>query len=97
MLLSCELPFGYLQRFFSCEGIYRGYDGLINDEIKTFSTENVKRYHRHRWYDAEDSRSKEFMTGEGRQKAFETIQKEIDALVVIGGNGSLVRCDEFRT
>ena len=26
---------------FTVKGIYRGYDGLINDEIKTFSTENV--------------------------------------------------------
>ena len=41
------------------------------------------------------ARSKEFMT-EGRQKAFETIQKEeIDALVVIGGNGSLTGAMNF--
>ena len=26
---------------FTVKGIYRGYDGLINDEIKTFTTENV--------------------------------------------------------
>ena len=42
------------------------------------------------------ARSKEFMTEEGRQKAFETIQKEeIDALVVIGGNGSLTGAMNF--
>ena len=36
------------------------------------------------------------MTEEGRQKAFETIQKEeIDALVVIGGNGSLTGAMNF--
>ena len=42
------------------------------------------------------ARSKEFMTEEGRQKAFENIQKEeIDALVVIGGNGSLTGAMNF--
>lgn len=42
------------------------------------------------------ARSKEFMTVEGRQKAFENIQKEeIDALVVIGGNGSLTGAMNF--
>ena len=36
------------------------------------------------------ARSKEFMTKEGRKKAYDNIVKEgIDALVVIGGNGSL--------
>src|SRR5690606_5635397 len=35
------------------------------------------------------ARSKEFMTPEGRKKAFENLQKEgVDALVVIGGDGS---------
>ena len=42
------------------------------------------------------ARSKEFMTPEGRQKAYETCQKEgIDALVVIGGNGSLTGAWNF--
>ena len=42
------------------------------------------------------ARSKEFMTAEGRQKAFENVQKEeIDALVVIGGNGSLTGAMNF--
>ncbi len=40
---------------FTVKGIYRGYDGLINDEIKTFYHRECKRYHRYRWYDAEDS------------------------------------------
>ncbi len=39
---------------FNVKGIYRGYDGLINDEIKTFHYRERERYHRYRWYDAED-------------------------------------------
>ena len=38
---------------FTVKGIYRGYDGLINDEILFYRER--KRYHRYRWYDAEDS------------------------------------------
>jgi 6-phosphofructokinase 1 len=42
------------------------------------------------------ARSKEFMTPEGREKAYATMQKEgIDALVVIGGNGSLTGAHNF--
>ena len=73
---------------YTVKGIFRGYDGLINDEIKTFSTENVSGIIGTGGTILKTARSKEFMTDEGRQKAFETIQKEeIDALVVIGGNG----------
>ena len=81
---------------FTVKGIYRGYDGLINDEIKTFSTENVSGIIGTGGTMLKTARSKEFMTEEGRQKAFETIQKEeIDALVVIGGNGSLTGAMNF--
>lgn len=81
---------------FTVKGIYRGYDGLINDEIKSFSTENVSGIIGTGGTILKTARSKEFMTEEGRQKAFETIQKEeIDALVVIGGNGSLTGAMNF--
>ena len=81
---------------FTVKGIYRGYDGLINDEIKTFTTENVSGIIGTGGTILKTARSKEFMTEEGRQKAFENIQKEeIDALVVIGGNGSLTGAMNF--
>ena len=81
---------------FNVKGIYRGYDGLINDEIKPFTTENVSGIIGTGGTMLKTARSKEFMTEEGRQKAFENIQKEeIDALVVIGGNGSLTGAMNF--
>ena len=81
---------------FTVKGIYRGYDGLINDEIKTFTTENVSGIIGTGGTMLKTARSKEFMTAEGRQKAFENVQKEeIDALVVIGGNGSLTGAMNF--
>lgn len=75
---------------FKVKGIYRGYDGLINDEIKRFTTEDVSNIIQTGGTILRTARSKEFETAAGRKKAFETFKKEaIDALVVIGGNGSL--------
>ena len=81
---------------FNIKAIYRGYDGLINDEVKDFTTENVSGIIMQGGTILKTARSKEFMTPEGRQKAHETMVKEgIDALVVIGGNGSLTGAREF--
>ena len=81
---------------FNIKGIYRGYDGLINDEVVDFTTENVSGIIMSGGTILKTARSKEFMTPEGKAKAYETLQKEgIDALVVIGGNGSLTGAMEF--
>ena len=70
--------------------IYRGYEGLINDEISEFTTENVSSIIQRGGTILKTARSKEFVTEEGRAKAYANMQKHgIDALVVIGGNGSL--------
>ena len=75
---------------FQIKGIYRGYDGLINGEVRPFTTENVSGIIMQGGTILKTARSKEFMTPEGMQKAYDTLVKEnIDALVVIGGNGSL--------
>jgi 6-phosphofructokinase 1 len=75
---------------FKIKGIYRGWDGLINNEIKEFSTENVSGIINMGGTILKTARSKEFMTKEGRQKAYDNMVKNgIDALVIIGGNGSL--------
>ena len=81
---------------FKVKGIFRGYDGLINDEVQPFTTENVSGIIRDGGTILRTARSKEFMTPEGREKAYQTIKKEeIDALVVIGGNGSLTGALDF--
>lgn len=81
---------------FKIKGIYRGYDGLINGEVKEFTTENVSGIITRGGTILKTARSQEFMTLEGQQKAYETLQKEeIDALVVIGGNGSLTGARNF--
>ena len=81
---------------FKIMGIYRGYDGLINDEIKPFTTENVSGIIMSGGTILKTARSKDFITPEGRQKAYDNMVKHgIDALIVIGGNGSLTGAKDF--
>ncbi|ATV32321.1 6-phosphofructokinase [Prevotella intermedia] len=81
---------------FSIKGIYRGYEGLLTGDIKTFTTENVSGIIDKGGTILKTARSKAFMTKEGKEKAYENIVKEgIDALVVIGGNGSLTGAMNF--
>ena len=81
---------------FNIKGIYRGYEGLIHDEIKDFTTENVSGILMSGGTVLKTARSKEFFTKEGQQKAYDNMVKHgIDALVVIGGNGSLTGAMNF--
>ena len=81
---------------FNIKGIYRGYDGLINGEIKDFTTENVSGIIMSGGTILKTARSKEFMTAAGMQKAYDNMQKhDIQALIVIGGNGSLTGAMNF--
>ncbi len=71
------------------KGIYRGYQGLIDDEIKELSSQDVSGIIQRGGTILKSARCMEFKTPEGRKKAYETLQKEqIDALVVIGGDGT---------
>jgi 6-phosphofructokinase 1 len=71
------------------KGIYRGYRGLIMDEIHEFQTQSVSNIIQQGGTILRTARCKEFMTEEGRKKAYETMQQEeIDALVVLGGDGT---------
>lgn len=71
------------------KAIYRGYKGLISGEIKEFQTQNVSNIIQQGGTILKSARCKEFMDYEGRKTAFENMKKEeIDALVVIGGDGT---------
>ena len=75
---------------FKVKAIYRGYEGLMNGEVKTFTTEDVSGIIQTGGTILRTARSKDFQTPQGRKRAYDTLRKEgIDALIVIGGNGSL--------
>lgn len=81
---------------FHVKGIYRGYDGLISGDVREFTTENVSNIIQTGGTILRTARSKAFQTPEGRKIAYETLLREgIDALVVIGGNGSLTGAKIF--
>lgn len=72
-----------------CIGIYRGYQGMIEGDFKQMDARSVKNIINKGGTILKSARSKDFITPEGRQKAYENLKKEgVDALVVIGGDGS---------
>ncbi|MCH5220345.1 MAG: 6-phosphofructokinase [Muribaculaceae bacterium] len=78
------------------KGIYRGYRGLIDDEIVEFKTQNVSNIIQQGGTILKTARCAEFMTVEGRQLAYDILRRhQIDALVVIGGDGSLTGARVF--
>ena len=81
---------------FNIKAVYRGYDGLVTDDIKPFTTENVSGIIGQGGTILKTARSKAFATVEGRKTAYDNLVAEgIDALVVIGGNGSLTGAMKF--
>ena len=74
----------------SVKGIYRGYKGLITDEIEDFKTQNVSNIIQRGGTILKTARCAEFKTPEGRKQAYDKLMEHgIDALVAIGGDGTL--------
>ena len=81
---------------FRIKGIYRGYEGLINEEFKDFTSSSVSNTIQRGGTILKTARSKGFLEAEGRKQAYENMVKHnIDALIVIGGNGSLTGAQQF--
>ena len=80
----------------SVKAIYRGYKGLITGEIKEFQTQNVSNIIQQGGTILKTARCEEFRTPEGRKMAYQTMRNEdIDALVVIGGDGTFTGARVF--
>lgn len=70
-------------------GIFRGFAGLINEELKPLNHRSVSNIVNHGGTILKTVRCEEFLTEEGQRKAVEVINKnKIDALTLIGGNGT---------
>lgn len=78
------------------KGIYRGYSGLIDDEIRELSSQDVSGIIQRGGTILKSSRCPAFQTPEGRKTAYDTLVKEgIDALIVIGGDGTFTGARVF--
>ena len=72
------------------KGIYRGYKGLLLDEIEEFRTQNVSNIIQRGGTVLKTARCTEFKTPEGRKQAYDKLMEHgIDALIAIGGDGTL--------
>ncbi|MBP2833609.1 6-phosphofructokinase [Aquimarina sp. U1-2] len=72
-----------------CSGVFKGYEGLIHNQIEELNARSVRNIINKGGTFLKSARSKDFRAVEGRQKAYANLKKNnIDALVVIGGDGS---------
>ncbi len=77
-------------------GITRGYSGMIDNDIEKFGKRSVSNIIQRGGTILKTARSKEFQTPEGRKKAYDNLKKhDIDALVIIGGDGSFRGAQTF--
>jgi len=79
-----------------CVGIYRGYQGMIEGDFKEMGPRSVNNIVNKGGTILKSARSKEFRSEEGRQQAHNHLVKAgVDALVVIGGDGSFTGAEIF--
>lgn len=72
-----------------CIGIHRGFEGLIFNETSPLGPRSVRHIINRGGTFLKTARSEYFKLAEGRTKAYQTlIENQIDALVIIGGDGS---------
>ncbi|HAT64060.1 MAG TPA: 6-phosphofructokinase [Flavobacteriaceae bacterium] len=79
-----------------CVGVFRGLQGLIEADFKEMGPRSVKNIINRGGTILKSARSKEFMTKAGRQEAYDNLKEaKIDALVVIGGDGTFTGASVF--
>ena len=79
-----------------CVGIYRGYQGMIEGDFKEMGPRSVKNIVHLGGTILKSARSNDFRTPEGRKKAHQhLVDAGIDALVVIGGDGTFTGAEIF--
>ena len=77
-------------------GIMRGYEGMIDGNIKRLETSDVSNIIHRGGTVLKTARSQRFMTPEGRRQAYENlVDSDIDALIAIGGNGTFTGAVQF--
>jgi 6-phosphofructokinase 1 len=77
-------------------GVLRGYEGLINGDFLPMERKSVANIIQRGGTILKTARSDEFRTKEGRQKAYDQLKaRNIDALVVIGGDGTFTGANLF--
>ena len=80
------------------EGIMRGYQGLIENDLIEMGPRSVSGIIGRGGTIIKTARSAEFRTPKGQERAVKTLKRhKIDALVVVGGDGSYLGANELYT
>lgn len=80
----------------NCFGIYRGYQGLIENDFEELGPRSVRNLINRGGTFLKSARSKQFREYEYRKKSYDNLKsRNIDALVVIGGDGSFKGAEIF--
>jgi 6-phosphofructokinase 1 len=76
--------------------IYRGYEGMIENDIEEFDSRSVAHIIDKGGTKIKTARSKAFLTKEGRNLAYKNLKsRNIDALIAIGGDGTFTGAHIF--
>jgi 6-phosphofructokinase 1 len=79
-------------------GVKRGYQGLVDGRIERMTSRSVSNIIQTGGTVLKTARCLEFLTYEGRKQGYENLKKRgIEALVIIGGDGSFRGAKEFST
>ena len=77
-------------------GIYRGFEGMIDGEIKKLDKRDVANIIHRGCTILKTARSERFMTKEGRKTAYDAlVANDIDAIIAIGGDGTFTGAKVF--
>ena len=77
-------------------GVYRGYEGLIDDDMKLMTSKDVSGIIQRGGTILYSARSKRFRTEEGRETAYNNlVNRGIEAIVAIGGDGTFTGASLF--
>jgi len=79
-------------------GIISGFKGLINGDFRQMETTSVSNIIQRGGTILKTARSEKFKTKEGMEKAYQNLKRQaIDALIVIGGDGTFIGAYEFNS
>jgi len=84
--------------YHKCEvfGIYRGYQGLIDNDILPMDSHSVSNILQHGGTILKSARCEEFRSKDGRKKAYDNLlANDINGIIVIGGDGTFTGAKIF--